>query len=255
MRRLFKFEFRCREIHLWRVFLPGFQSQEPYLRKLLTLEQAEREKKLADPIRKSRYIVKKAILSLLLSRYTGAPPTEIKLATSHYGKPHVIANANSPTVEFNLSHSGEWLFIAFSARGPVGIDIELIIDDFPVSKISRKFFSSCEASLIDDCPKDCQAQAFFKVWVRKEAYIKAIGKGLYLSLNSFDVSFNLLAPDENPDQNICRLAEDVQNKWFFHEIPSDSKYCACLVSGFNPSNFNITDLKSFEDLLALKIIP
>lgn len=96
------------------------------------------------------------------------------------GKPFLAGFDN---VHFNLSHSGTYAVCAFDET-PVGIDIERIR---PVKAgITERFFSVQEQQFSDACSKD-KAKAFFAVWTRKEAFLKAVGKGLRMDLGSFSV--------------------------------------------------------------------
>lgn len=95
-----------------------------------------------------------------------------------YGKPRLTA---SP-LHFNLSHSGTYAVCAISDM-PVGVDVE---QEAKVDlNIARKFFHPDEYDRILACqnPTNC----FFKYWVLKESYLKAVGQGLRRALDSFRI--------------------------------------------------------------------
>src|SRR4029453_10457531 len=75
----------------------------------------------------------------------------------------------------------------------LGVDVEHIRADFATEDIARRFFSRVEVATFNALKKDEQVGAFFRCWTRKEAYIKAIGRGLSEPLDAFDVT---LAPGE-----------------------------------------------------------
>jgi len=97
------------------------------------------------------------------------------------GKPR-CAHPCAP--HFNLSHSGNWIAAAFCRDVPVGIDIEDPTRPVPFEALARRYFSprECETVLREG------AEAFFKIWTRKEARVKAEGHGLaHGKISSFDV--------------------------------------------------------------------
>ena len=71
---------------------------------------------------------------------------------------------------------------------PVGVDIEFVRQGPELSRIAERFFTSKEAEALRNCPAHLQAEAFFRCWTRKEAFIKASGEGLVRGLSSFEVS-------------------------------------------------------------------
>lgn len=96
------------------------------------------------------------------------------------GKPFV---RNYP-VHYNMSHSGSWIVAAFSGK-PVGIDVEQVKK--ARMEIARRFFTKSEYQNLMDAPEPARAEFFYTLWTLKESYLKAIGRGLTLSLSSFEL--------------------------------------------------------------------
>ncbi|MGW6184938.1 4'-phosphopantetheinyl transferase family protein, partial [Bacillus mycoides] len=99
-----------------------------------------------------------------------------------YGKPFF---KNFSDFHFNISHSGEWVVCA-TANSNVGIDIERV-SDIEALKLANEFFSDEEFYDIPSMNSDEQINYFYDIWTLKESYIKTIGKGLYIPLNSFSI--------------------------------------------------------------------
>ena len=75
----------------------------------------------------------------------------------------------------------------------IGVDVERIRPDLAGEKIAERFFSSREAATLRELPAHMRQKAFYTCWTRKEAYLKAIGQGITLHLDQFEVS---VAPGE-----------------------------------------------------------
>ena len=100
---------------------------------------------------------------------TGLGNEEISFTTNDYGKPFLQGRED---VQFNLSHSGQWVVGVIDNR-PVGIDVERVqeID----LDISRNYYSPDEHQ--DLMSKTDKFDYFFTLWALKEGYIKILGKG------------------------------------------------------------------------------
>jgi 4'-phosphopantetheinyl transferase len=106
---------------------------------------------------------------------------EVIFLTGPYGKPVL---SGRPHIQFNVSHSGDWVVCAIDSS-EVGIDIEQIADvDL---SISEQFFSGDEHE--DILKSASPLERFFDFWTIKESYLKFIGMGLSEPLNSFSVCF------------------------------------------------------------------
>lgn len=114
-------------------------------------------------------------------------PKEPEMAKTVLGKPYL---AHYPGVHFNLSHSGSWGACALS-EAPVGVDVELVR---PLRQnVAGRFFTPTEQAFL--ARQSEPERAFFRLWTRKESFIKALGKGLTLPLNSFSVLENVMYRD------------------------------------------------------------
>ena len=110
-------------------------------------------------------------------------PRRIRFGYGDRGKPTLSHCASAPF--FNLSHSGDFAALAVARCGDVGIDVEQIR---PVgSEIAQRFFTDGEKAILARLSGSEWRQAFYRCWTRKEAVLKANGKGLSGGLASFDV--------------------------------------------------------------------
>jgi 4'-phosphopantetheinyl transferase len=140
---------------------------------------------------RNRYVASHGILRVLLGRTIDRAPATLRFAATSHGKP-VLRQSN---LCFNLSHSRHLALFAISRQLEVGCDIEFHDERFLAENIPEHFFSPAEIAELRALPSSKQLAAFFAGWTRKEAYVKARGLGLSLSLTSFDVS---LAPSARP---------------------------------------------------------
>jgi len=127
-----------------------------------------------------------------------------------YGKPFLKNNSN---VHFNITHSGEWVAAAFD-QNEIGIDVEKIksID----IKIAKRFFSEKEYQNLMKYKGIDRNAYFFDLWVLKESYIKAVGKGLYMGLDTFSFSFE--------KDTVYFESEDQCRNFFFKQYHLDPSY-------------------------------
>jgi 4'-phosphopantetheinyl transferase len=123
----------------------------------------------------------------------GVRPESVELTYGAHGKPTVSRRFADADLRFNVSHSEDVAVYAFALGREIGVDVEAVRVIPDADNIAARFFSrrENEAYLALD-PRD-RPLGFFNCWTRKEAFIKALGDGLYHPLDRFDVS---LAPGE-----------------------------------------------------------
>ena len=131
-----------------------------------------------------RFVQGRCHLRQALGRYLARAPDAIAFEIDGNGKP--CLGGLAPDIHFNLSHSGDRLYLAF-ARGPVGIDVQVLRDHTDADAIADRFYAPGEQALLRGIDAASRRQVFHEIWVRKEAYAKADGRGLLLTFRSFSV--------------------------------------------------------------------
>lgn len=119
---------------------------------------------------------------LVLSRYASVAPSDWQFALNGQGKPGLVGSAHA--LDFNLSHTGDWLVCAVTAGMPVGVDLEFCNPDREVMKLARRFFRQEEVAALQACSEFRQGDQFYDFWTLKEAAIKARGEALVPGLES-----------------------------------------------------------------------
>ena len=177
--------------HLWLVSLDQPPDRMAQFSALLSPAESKRAARFHFERDRRRYVVRHGYLRILLGHYLKVPPRELEFLTQAHGKP-VLGETG---LEFNLSHSEELAVFAF-ARTPVGIDVEYVRANVPHLRVAQVFTKREQEYIASRSPGD-QLRTFFSCWTCKEACIKAVGKGLAMPLNSFDVT-NALAGAPGP---------------------------------------------------------
>jgi 4'-phosphopantetheinyl transferase len=123
-----------------------------------------------------------------------------------------------------MSHSHGLALLAITEDRQIGVDVEHVRADFATEEIARHFFSHSEVESFNALAKEDQIAAFFRCWTRKEAFIKATGRGLSQPLDAFDVT---LAPGVAAE--LLRVEEDDASRWSMSDIDAGVDYAAALV--------------------------
>lgn len=177
---------------VWTVALTASSEQVVSAYAVLSEDERERAAKFRFPVHRDRFILTRASLRRILARYLEVDPVRITFEYSAYGKPSV---GTPPTdLRFSTSHSADKALIACTHAVEVGVDIECIRRDLDIDGLARRSFSIGEIETLRAIPPDVRHLAFLRCWTCKEAYVKAMGKGLSLALDQFDVSAALASP-------------------------------------------------------------
>jgi 4'-phosphopantetheinyl transferase len=115
----------------------------------------------------------------------GEKPQSLTFAANAYGKPCLVPPR---TIEFNMSHSGGIVLIAFAQHIPIGVDVEALRPMTERATIVERYFHPGEAADFESLPPADAEAAFFRCWSRKEAVVKALGRGMSLDLHRYRVT-------------------------------------------------------------------
>lgn len=202
------------EVQLWRVDLEALAPGEIRLSQLLSSDEQMRARRFIVPRARQTFIITRGILRILLGAYSGTSPTRLEFSEFRNDKPAL----SSPTgLRFNVSHTHGVALLAFSCRRELGVDVEQIRRNLDVDAVGRRFFSAMEQKQLSAFEGEQKYAAFFRCWTRKEAYIKAKGKGLSLPLDQFDVS---LAPGNQNALLSTRPDHSEAARWSLRDIPA-----------------------------------
>ena len=185
------------EVHVWRTELDVNELQESITRTVSPDEivRASRFRFQRDQV---RFLACRGVLRSILARYLECGQADISFSYESSGKPKVAAPARGQSLEFNLSHSGGYAVYAVAFKKRVGIDLEQFRADISYEQIAKQFFSPEERDHIRSLPESRRLAAFFFIWTRKEAYVKATGEGLSVPLDSFSVAAPNIYPSFTP---------------------------------------------------------
>jgi 4'-phosphopantetheinyl transferase len=219
------------EVHVWRVALnqPGSPVRELF--NLLNLDERERAERFHFRKDRDHFIVARGMLRTILGRYLKLPPQQVRFRYNAYGKPALQSEPILSVLKFNISHSHGLALYTVACDREVGVDVELIREDFANDESITRYFSEGEAETIRALAPELRTQAFFTCWTRKEAFIKAIGEGLSYPLDQFTVS---VVPGKRACLLSARGGAQEAGRWSLHDLNCGAGYSAALaVEGYD----------------------
>ena len=214
--------FGRREVHIWGIWLDASDATVAHFHSMLSSEERHRAKRFSFESLRRSYTLSRGGLRILLADYLGCPANEIELVHGPKGKP---ALREPSQIRFNTSHSGGMAIYGFTIGCELGIDVEQLRDLEDRESIARRFFSTSEVSDLLSLEPDQRGLAFFKCWTRKEAYIKAVGDGLSIPLNRFQVTLRPEVP-----ARFVEIASEMGNAgdWTLHDLELAPGYVGAL---------------------------
>jgi 4'-phosphopantetheinyl transferase len=212
------------EVHVWRAGLDA-RTVGPALWQLLSSDEQARADRFFFPRDRERFITARGTLRQILATYTGLPPDRLQFLYSSHGKPALIPECGGEMLRSNLTNSHGLALYAVARERVLGVDLEYIRPEVADEPIAERFFAPREVARLRGLPPDQQVEAFFNCWTRKEAYIKAHGLGLSLSLQDFEVS---LLPGE-PAALLCTVRDPCEAaRWSLHSLAPGPGYVGAL---------------------------
>lgn len=188
---------------------------------LVTDDEKSKAEAFKSTLLRDRYLAVRGLLRQTLAAYLDVQPSTLVFETGQYGKPALVGGA----LHFNLSHSADTLLIAVADFADIGVDIEISRPRQHLDSLAERCFSDQEHQAWCNLSADEQLDAFYRLWTKKEAFVKAVGRGIALGIEQCEFelgkSGQLLAipPAYGP-----------VSAWMVHELDVDGASCAALAT-------------------------
>ncbi|MCX2829638.1 4'-phosphopantetheinyl transferase superfamily protein [Bacillus pseudomycoides] len=167
-----------------------------------------------------RTMVGEILIRSIVAERLGIKQKQIKFKKNKYGKPYLEGYSN---FNFNISHSGNLVVCALDEK-PIGIDIEQV-KNIEYKDVVKSFFSENEKNYVFNGDISLELDKFYEIWTLKESYLKCIGQGLSVPLNSFSIELNNME-----DIKVISYSEYKDYKLKMFNIGSSYKMAVCSVN-------------------------
>lgn len=245
-----------RDIDIWLIYYDEIvdEDQLVMLRALLNAEEVDKEGRFFFADDRKRYLVTRAAVRMLLSRYAPVAPECWEFSRNAYGRPE-IANAVDEVrgLSFNISHTRGLIALAVGRGREFGVDVENVAVRSPSIGIAERFFSPTEVAELSCVPTERQLDRFFEYWTFKESYIKARGMGLSLPLDRFSFDF--------PHHDAVRISiqpdlDDHAGRWSFWQCRPTVDYVMAICAERNAGASPTISMRKFTPLASeVQLVP
>jgi 4'-phosphopantetheinyl transferase len=200
-------------VHVWIVRLKEQDTCLDHCQSMLNERERHRASRFYYEYLRRRFTLSHGCLRALLGLYLGIPPRDVEFGYGPRSKPFI----DRPMTElrFNQSDSGDLVAFAFTAGCEIGIDIEEVRPFSDMEDVAANVFTLREIAELSKIDKSLQQDAFFATWTRKEAYVKALGDGLFIPPDSFRVT--VCSREKKPRVHFDQGPETV-NDWQLHSF-------------------------------------
>jgi len=223
--RLDEFTPAAESIDIWRIplNLPANLIETYHTR--LDEKERVRAQRLKVPEKRNQFIITRSVLKTILAQILGKQSEHVRIGYTEQGKPCIKEPYQDKTIHFNVSHSATQAIIALTLSQELGVDIEKITANTDYTGLSRRFFSIQEQAELDKLKAVDLARSFYTCWVRKEAFVKAVGNGLRYGLDNFNVS---IEPEIILSQIHLHKKQENHSSWFNISVECEPGYVAAL---------------------------
>jgi 4'-phosphopantetheinyl transferase len=212
-----------REVQLYSVRLESSENNFGRAFSWLSPDEVERADRFRFDQHRRAFVLGRAVLRALVASYLRIAPAEASFTYGPKGKP-ALGGAACP-LSFNVSNSGDLAAYAFTSDCEIGVDIEHSRRLVEIEGIARRFFAPEEVTELMGLSEAERHAAFFNCWTRKEAYIKAVGDGLSVPLDSFQVTLQPGVPARMVALNGNAAAAE---RWTLHSFTPAPDYAGAI---------------------------
>jgi 4'-phosphopantetheinyl transferase len=237
-------ELSPREVHLWIVRLEAVEDNFARAFSWLSPDETDRAARFRFEKHRRAYVLGRAVLRALTANYLHIAPTDVTFTYGPKGKP-ALAGARCPLC-FNVSNSGDLAAYAFTLDCEIGVDVEHRRRMVDIEPIARRFFAPAEVEELMGLPETDRQEGFFNCWTRKEAYIKALGDGLSVPLDSFQVTLQPGVP-----ARMIRLdgSAEAAEHWTLHAFTPAPDYAGAIAYRDRERPLTLQPLCTVDELI------
>lgn len=187
------------------------------------LSETERQKAASFrlPLMRQRYIAVRYLVRKTLGHYLQTEPRALQFYADTYGKPFLACGS----LHFNISHTADLLMIAVANFPDIGIDVESIKPRGSLDGLAVRCFTETEYQTWRELPGTQQEKVFYRLWTKKEAFVKAVGRGIALGLEKCEVQLPAGGQLVNIPAEFGSAAD-----WLITELPTNGDSAAALVT-------------------------
>jgi len=215
---------RFGKVDVWRARLALPPDELSRISSCLGDEERQRAARFHFERDRDRFLASRGLLRHLLASYLDTPPEAVHFGYAPQGKPFLLEH---PDLCFNLSHTADVMVVAVAAGRELGVDVEQVFSEAVMNQVSGTVLSHPERVVFEGLDLGERRDWFVRLWTRKEAYIKADGRGMSLPLDRIDVSTRpgrVRLHGDSPDD--WRLS----HRWALRELMVAPGYAAALAS-------------------------
>jgi 4'-phosphopantetheinyl transferase len=177
------------QVHVMAASLEDLEPHREPATMAINAEERARAERFVNPQHGEQFTLVRGVLRLILANYLGISADRIQFDFNQYGKPEIHHSQNSLSLHFNISHSHQMAAFVFCLGQKVGIDVEYRKPLKNLAGLAQHICHPMELNEFNGLAEDQCNTAFFRLWTRKEAFIKANGQGLSMGLRSIYIGF------------------------------------------------------------------
>jgi 4'-phosphopantetheinyl transferase len=175
-------------IDIWRANLTLPPGELSRISSCLNSEELQRAARFRFQCDRDRFLASRGLLRHILASYLNRSPRKIHFGYAAQGKPFL---PEYPELRFNLSHAADRMIVGVTRGRELGLDVESLFSETVMNEVRDRVLSYPERLVFERLDASQRREWFVRLWTRKEAYIKADGRGMSLPLDHIDVSTRL----------------------------------------------------------------
>jgi 4'-phosphopantetheinyl transferase len=216
------------EIKLWQAEIAGTEADYQHYWRILAPSEQQHAHAIKNRRLRGRYVEIHARLRIVLGDAVNTEPERLIIHKAEYGKPYLV---DYPELAFNLSHTADKMVLAIAYGCELGIDIEQCKTRANLAALVDKCFAEEEKDYWQQLPEPLQTKAFYQFWTRKEAFVKATGRGIALGLKRCVIN-------PGKPKELLRIPKGygLASEWLIQDIGLGESMCGALAARYNGIN-------------------